>query len=374
MPANQEFSVRPGPCAGRGQSSRAVSVGRSRSRAAGFTLIELLVVIAIIAILVALLLPAVQQVREAARKSQCQDHLHNLVIAVHNYEGSHRCFPVGILRAGDNGEPNFNGIAWSGQLLPFIEQKPLWDSIDWNVFGFEFRGNGNPNLWDDSGPREAALSTWIDIYRCPSSGDPEVIDRDGIQKRVPGNYGGVQSGSVGNAIYTTANGFPRNANNEWRQHLDDSISANDFGGSGGGHDRVHGAFCPIHKVSMSMFTDGTSNTAIIGEWTSIWINNAASPPRRIVEHDMIGTGNIRDWNSKHLGSLGPPINWAGGTLDGAGNTLDDNDLRTGFGSKHSGGAQFALGDGKVVFLSENVDHRIRLALGSRDGSETERVP
>ncbi|MEZ6057027.1 MAG: DUF1559 domain-containing protein [Planctomycetaceae bacterium] len=334
----------------------------------GFTLIELLVVIAIIAILVALLLPAVQSVREAARRSQCQDHLHNLVIAMHNYEGTHKIYPPGIMRAPG---ADSNGIAWSGMLLPFIEQKPLYDSVNWSGFGPLFQNGGN-NLWNDDGVLENALETTIDVMRCPSSGDPETVNRQSIDKRVPSNYGGVASGSVGNPIYTTANGYPRNANNEWRQHLDDSQSSNDFAGNGGGHDRVAGMFVPIHAVRPSMVTDGTSNTAMFGEWTSLWIN-PSNQQRRVVERDMVGGGNINDNNHRHIASLGAVINWATG-VDGNGAALDDNDLMTAFSSKHPGGAHFGLADGKVTFLSENVDHRVRLGLGTRDGGESVSIP
>ena len=111
-------------------------------RRRGFTLIELLVVIAIIAILVAMLLPAVQQVREAARKSQCQDHMHNIGIAIHNYEASHKMFPPLTINPGAF-NCNANNVAGGGGdnirnhtaymlLLPFIEQKSIYDQIDFS--------------------------------------------------------------------------------------------------------------------------------------------------------------------------------------------------------------------------------------------------
>ncbi|MFV0442268.1 MAG: type II secretion system protein, partial [Planctomycetaceae bacterium] len=99
-------------------------MNRDRKGRRGFTLIELLVVIAIIAILVALLLPAVQQVREAARKSQCQDHFHNLVIAMHSYEGTFKGLPLAVAANNTGHGPS----VWV-HVLPFIEQKPLYDRI-----------------------------------------------------------------------------------------------------------------------------------------------------------------------------------------------------------------------------------------------------
>jgi prepilin-type N-terminal cleavage/methylation domain-containing protein len=124
----------------------------------GFTLIELLVVIAIIGILVALLLPAVQQAREAARRTQCKNNLKQIGLALHNYADAHSAFPpVSVLPMDRTLEP------WSAQarLLPFIEQSNLHELIDWSV-GSEF--TANPQV----------CRTRVPIYLCPS----EINDRE----------------------------------------------------------------------------------------------------------------------------------------------------------------------------------------------------
>ncbi|MEZ6055736.1 MAG: DUF1559 domain-containing protein [Planctomycetaceae bacterium] len=123
----------------------------------GFTLIELLVVIAIIAILVALLLPAVQSVREAARRSQCQDHLHNIVIAFHNYEGVNKGLPMSATSTG----PEWG---WGARMLSFVEQKPMFDQLNVNRSPFN---NALQNQFQ-------LLQTGMDIYRCPSDTSDET--------------------------------------------------------------------------------------------------------------------------------------------------------------------------------------------------------
>src|SRR6516225_9974587 len=98
----------------------------------GFTLIELLVVIAIIAVLVAILLPAVQQAREAARRTQCRNHLKQLGIALHNYHGTCNVFPPGYV-SGAIYPATANGWGWCAQLLPQLDQAPLYNSLDFSA-------------------------------------------------------------------------------------------------------------------------------------------------------------------------------------------------------------------------------------------------
>ena len=122
--------------------------------ARGFTLIELLVVIAIIAVLISLLLPAVQQAREAARRTQCKNNLKQLGLALMNYESSYRCFPMEKI-TGTPAYPNYNQC-WTTMMLPFIDQAPLYNQFNFNI------------SWDD--PSQWALTTNdIPAFVCPSA-------------------------------------------------------------------------------------------------------------------------------------------------------------------------------------------------------------
>lgn len=122
----------------------------------GFTLVELLVAMSITAILVALLLPAVQTVREAARKVSCQNNLHQIGIGLHSYHNVHASLPTGCVEwRGWNHPPTHRQFAWSAMLLPFVEQQPLYNQIDWSV----------PY---DAAENEAAADTTVPTYLCPS--------------------------------------------------------------------------------------------------------------------------------------------------------------------------------------------------------------
>jgi len=149
-------------------------VARCRARTRGFTLIELLVVIAIIGILVGLLLPAVQQAREAARRTQCRNNLHQLGIALHSYADSHGRFPPGAIRVPfDAATPTYR-MPFVAQLLPYLEQRAVFDLIDFRASWFQ-----TVNLPATRAP--------LNVWQCPT--DPTY----GSQLQVPdetfGNYG-----------------------------------------------------------------------------------------------------------------------------------------------------------------------------------------
>lgn len=192
----------------------------------GFTLVELLVVIAIIGVLVALLLPAVQQAREAARRAQCVNNLKNIGLAMHNYHDTYRNFPY-LGFTGWNGDT----ISVFGRLLPFIEQTAMYDTLNFNV-----RANdGNNRLY---------RTTPIDVYSCPS----ETVTLG--ESNSGNNHWSHQRYSyavcVGNTNYDQ-----HNANN-W-----DGVWTYDNGGS---------AFkMGDHIRSMASITDGTSNSVMVSE-------------------------------------------------------------------------------------------------------------
>src|SRR4051812_15826242 len=151
------------------------SMARPRSvRPPGFTLIEILVVIAIIGVLVALLLPAVQAAREAARRMQCSANLRQVGIALHGYHDTHDTFPPGAWEWRPLNQPWKRQLAWSALILPYLEQKPLYDSL-------------NLNAPFDSPQNTTAASTVLSVYLCPSA--RRLQER--IEGRGVSDYGGM---------------------------------------------------------------------------------------------------------------------------------------------------------------------------------------
>ncbi|MEZ6058407.1 MAG: DUF1559 domain-containing protein [Planctomycetaceae bacterium] len=302
----------------------------------GFTLIELLVVIAIIAILVALLLPAVQSVREAARRSQCQDHLHNLGLGLHNYEGTFKIFPPGWVGAtgGQHDVEGDSGFAWGALLLPMIEQKPLYDQLNFEQSIL-------------SGTNAPFLRTKIDVFACPSDSHPdnwEIIEEGGttvLAQLGSANYIGV---------FGSGGGQPG------------GIDLHDCEGLAlGVQCRSNGLLFHNSGVRMSGIVDGTSSTIVIGERTTI--PNAAT-----TDHHSTWSGAIPEGEEAFARILGvcdhnPNSNGSGGVPH-----LDD------FSSRHPGGAHFALGDGHVTFISENINHALYQQLSTIAGGESVQVP
>jgi len=325
-----------------------------RTRSPGFTLIELLVVIAIIAILIGLLLPAVQKVREAAARLQCQNNLKQLGLAMHGYHDAMGTLPPSCWKQGIKDPANYpaypwnpSAYHWSYLILPFIEQDNLYKSIPLVL---------NPN-WT-TGPYVAALQTHLKIFRCPSTSDSLVYDDTynsaTVKQRYAVSYGVVISGSIGNPSTTRAN--------EQASYLDDGSP-----GAANGpfnfpmldHARFDGPFNQNVTYRFTDISDGLSNTAAIGE-------RYRTDTAGGWAYWAIGDPDAQDRHLHFSGTTGIPFNIL------VTPTNQNNPRRVnfaGFRSRHVRGVNFVFMDGSVRFLGDATSDAARLAIGTRSGGE-----
>lgn len=299
----------------------------------GMTLIELLVVIAILSMLVALLLPAVQQAREAARRTQCRNNLKQIGLALHNYHDTHRALPLGYC-AGmayvDGAVDTAPGWSWATYILPQLDQGPLYNQFNWTVTPLAV----------------AAIQKNVQVYLCPtdvvSGGTYAVPDKGGatVAQAAGFSYAGV-CGS-------------------------DAVSPEDKTGDG--------LLFRNSSVRMADITDGTSQTIAIGERSfcishGIWaaaVNAGTITP---------GPQNPRAGSNEH----GPAA-----TLvlvhSHLNNTREDDDAGLEhYSSLHTGGSHVLFADGSVHFIRDvptdsksggySSESKILQALGTRSGSE-----
>ena len=317
----------------------------------GFTLVELLVVIAIIGILIGMLLPAVQQVREAARRMACANKMRQMSLGMLSYESANGHFPPGII---SNGLDN-NGINWSGIILPFIEQDPLFQILQLqtdNFTSFE-RGGSPPTIWDDeNGDTPTEI---LPIYLCPSD---EMGDRNTVRGRTPG--GALQHGKsnyvgVLGPMLSTDFGTIINLNQVFLdQEGEINSDAQRF------PLQLPGMLFLNSEVSFGDVTDGASNTLLIGERDGGSLPGTTQPRQAATWCGVV-------WSQGLSRCLAPTSVEPEFTI----NTVSTSRFgrQYPFASLHPGGVNFGRADGSVEFVTETISGQLYQELGTKAGGE-----
>jgi prepilin-type N-terminal cleavage/methylation domain-containing protein/prepilin-type processing-associated H-X9-DG protein len=310
------------------------------TRRHGFTLIELLVVIAMIAILIGLLLPAVQKVREAASRVKCANNLKQLGLACHNYHDAHRTFPPGAVGPLTPAFPQYANLKHHGlgaYLLPYVEQVALVSQYQWGASWYE-------------PPNQTAVNVQLKVWQCPSARANRISD--GSLPTVAPPPGETFDGTAACADYagmgTIDSGLARSG------RIDPPGGPKDERG------HYEGAFTINATRCLLDFPDGTSHTILIAEC-------AGRPEpwqgRRQVANTWLSGG---PWASRNL------LWGRGATPDGtaffgecAVNCTNNREVY----SFHTGGANVVFADGSVRFLKANISIRVFAALVTRAGGE-----
>lgn len=297
--------------------------------ARAFTLVELLVVIAIIGVLVALLLPAVQSAREAARRMQCSNNVKQIMLSMHHFHDAYLVLPPGAVRGASitPAHSKFNVPAnikhgWAPFLLPFMEQKPLADKYRWDLD------------WTDVG-NQPVVETHVKVFICPSTPEQKRFDTPRSSASDYGILNGVDAGGL-----------------------------NPLGLIDPGTNAVSGL--GVMKVNellrMAEITDGTSNT--------FWLDEDAGRPKRyrrglkLVSGTQNGNASAFSDANEHI-IHGATITGSPQTGPYSINATNEDEMY----SFHPAGAMAGFGDGSVRFLRENIDMKVAAGLVTRGGGE-----
>ncbi len=356
-------------------------VPRSRR---GFTLIELLVVIAIIAVLIGLLLPAVQAAREAARRSQCVNNLKQIALALHNYESTNSSFPL-----GGNPARNIQNLAeirswgaWSAQsmLLPYVEQGPVYNSMNFMIVA---RGSGLGEQMNNTG-----ITTRIASFLCPSS--PLPSSGAFLGKPWPGNNYFASAGASLQWLGTAGNrpngpfavgGQPTGL----RDMTDGTSNTIAFGERRTGDFNDSKDTLPGDIAGNSNYMGGTNRNmdspnvnmpqggAMIEAWLQQCVSNYRSRSSPFANGQRSFNGRL--WHvGNHSYALGntvlpPNAAYPDCMAFGGGNSDFDVSGFSGLHSFHPGGCNVAMGDGSVKFIKASIARTVIWAAGSMNSGD-----
>jgi len=337
----------------------------SFKRQSGFTLVELLVVVGIIGILMAMLLPATQAVREAARQTQCKNNMRQMVLACLSFESAKARLPSGCVLG--------QGAAWSAYILDQIEQSSLANQVKLEDTSTAPSGAGNASNWT-SAPNETVCATAIPTFRCPSDPVADHIDSGwagngpAMKDRVPSSYLAVSSGTTKNQKDMYWSGSKTKAFVEAAKSgvLVPSQRASYFG-----------AYRISTRLKLVDITDGMSNTLMLGE--SIFDTSDFEGDAKGIDHWHIGSYQV-DQNiemSEFLGSTAVPLNlyhqYSDSRLLGESSSTRKNlfkEMAFGFASWHAGNlTAFGFADGSTVMIPATIDQNVYENLGNRRDGE-----
>jgi len=318
-------------------------ISRRGTSTKGFTLIELLVVVFIIGIVVALLLPAIQAAREAARRAQCSNNLRQIGLALHGYHDIWQSFPPAYLTQPMTSLELGTGWAWGTLVLPYLDQRPLYNAVNFDLsFGEAAAPPGYRGLFENGTVRRVSVSTFL----CPSDGSGDgPIDL------------GVGSGSVAISPghYIASAGW-----------MDSSKTP--FQGTG--------VLYPNSRVTIADVSDGTSATLMIGE-RSRNVADAAWPGTFGSLAEPAPLCTKAGWPIRScvgmmfllMGRTGPSSDVVSGSIPGGNTPNYPGAGADGFWSQHPGGCNFLFCDGSVRFVKSTISSDTFASLATRSGGE-----